>query len=272
MLRKVVLVYVLCAALGAATGCKFKPPVDNSVEMARGIVARGTEPFVGSFLMLLIEKQNRTFSCSGVLLGPRHVLTAGHCVEGAEKIRVLRFDSQLRETYVNAGAWQKHPDWRGVKGKSLPEASKSDLGIVILATDVSAPFAKFSTLKDSNVSDAVYVGIGLREGNVHDQKIRYAQNIDAFRLRFRNDGGTWISRGTAVLCKGDSGGPLLGRDGGVLGIASAVSYENLKTECGNAKRSYHTDVQENIVWIVCSFARSGHPLPGFPVPSAESCR
>lgn len=272
MLHTSTFVVLVWVTLCAWTACKRKEAVPSDVEMARGVVARGTEPFVSSFLMLLIEKQNRTFSCSGVLLGPRQVLTAGHCVDGAEKISVVRFDQQLRETSVTAGAWQKHPDWRGMQGKSLPETSKSDLGIVILASDLRGPYAKISTLKESNVSDAIYVGIGRSEGEVFDKKIRYAKDIDAFRLKFRNDGGTWISRGIAVLCKGDSGGPLLGRDGGVLGIASAVSYENLKTDCGHAKRSYHTDVQENIVWIVCSFARSGQPLPGFPVPSAESCR
>jgi S1-C subfamily serine protease len=254
--------------------CKQKLVQDSDVEMARGTVVRGSEPFVGSFVSLLgIQSSELGKRCSGVLLGPRHVLTAAHCVESVKSIEVDRFDDKLRPTTILAGSWQMHPEWTKWKSKPGPESHKADLAIVILGKEVSAPFARISASEKSNITDAFYVGIGRSEGDKRDNKIRFAQNIDAFRLKYKPDGGTWISRGAAILCSGDSGGPLFSKDGSLLGIASAVSYsEGQIQSCGSGKRVYHSDVRENIVWIVCAFTKAGHPLPNFPIPSTESCK
>jgi S1-C subfamily serine protease len=265
---RMIAVGVLCFA------CKQKPAQDSDVEMARGMIVLGTEPFVGSFVSLLgVQTGDVGSRCSGVLLGPRHVLTAAHCVESVKSIEVGRFDQKLNRTMILAGSWQIHPEWTKWKSKSGPESHKADLGIVILGKEVKGPFAQISASEKSNVTDAFYVGIGRSEGDKRDNNIRYAQNIDAFRLKYRPDGGTWISRGAAILCSGDSGGPLFAQDGSLLGIASAVSFvEGQSQSCGNGKRVYHSDVRENIVWIVCAFSKAGYPLPNFPVPSLESCK
>jgi secreted trypsin-like serine protease len=265
---------LLGCLLACFSACKQKTVQDSEVEMAGGTVVRGSEPFLGTFVYLL-GKQSSEWGkrCSGVLLGPRHVLTAAHCVETVRSIEVSRLDRNLKATKILAGSWQMHPDWPKWKNKNGPESHKSDLAIVILGQDVGAPFARISASDKSNVNDAFYVGIGRSEGDKSDSKVRYAENIDAFRLKYKPDGGTWISRGAAILCSGDSGGPLFSKDGSLLGIASAVAFtEGQIQSCGNGKRVYHSDVRENIVWIVCAFAKAGYPLSNFPVPSAESCK
>lgn len=274
MLRKNFISLAVTFALGLNFSCKPKTAEDSGVQMARGTVAAGNEYFVEPFVSLYLEgKDGKWSGCSGVLLGPRQVLTASHCVEDIKKIEVVSFERNLKPSTVYAAAWQINPTWQKLKNRTGPESHKDDLAIVILPKEVAGPYAEISADKESNVKDALYVGIGLREGNKADEKIRYAKNINAFRLKFRPEGGTWISRGGAILCDGDSGGPLYSKDGKLLGIAAAVGFEEgQKQDCGKARHAYHADVQENIVWVVCSFAKAGHPLPGFPVPSAESCK
>jgi hypothetical protein len=255
-------------------GCKAKKPEDSDVEMARGKLARGSESFLAPFVSLeMAMGGDFASSCSGVLLGPRHALTAAHCLDKILAARVTGYDQKLGKSSVAAGAWQMHPEWGKTKVKSGPERHKHDLGIVVLAKELAGPYAKIDASERSNLKNAVYVGIGRSEGNADDDKIRYATDIDTFRLKYKPDGGTWISRGAAILCSGDSGGPLFAGDGGLLGIAAAVAFEEKqKQDCGAGKRVYHADVRESIVWIVCSFAKAGYPLPNYPIPSPESCR
>lgn len=222
--------------------------------------------------------------CSGTLIAPNIVLTAGHCTDGAVAARVW-FDEDV--TYNNVpfplypfggpdsgaveGTPHTHPDYRSAEnpyggGNGLPAFSYRDIGIVVLDEPVymdeyaELPAAgQVDTLK--NKTDIDFVGYGFQEQIPGGGLPPYYQWTG---LRIRIYAPSQLISGefvfsaefmklalnpggeTGGFCFGDSGGPdLLGGTNTVLGVNSFLTNAN----CSGVGYSSRVDIPEVLAWI-----------------------
>ncbi|NBW81469.1 hypothetical protein EBR21_06915 [bacterium] len=246
--------------------CKRPVSSESDVEMARGKLATGKEIFMPKVVSLTMPiGGNMAAYCSGVLVGPRQIITAAHCVDSAKEVIVERYERDLSKSSRKGIAWKQFPKFVENDLQTKRYMSALDVGVVVLDKPYPAPFMTLNPSVANSYSNAIYAGIGRSEGEQFDLKLRHAGNIQSNRVNHRGWGSVWISKGTAALCHGDSGGPLLTQAGELLGVQSASSYleTGKRKMCGDAFASNHADVYAHLDWIVCTFKGWGAPLPGF---------
>lgn len=226
-------------------------------------------PYVG--LLVFDVNGSPAWRCSGTLISPTVVLTAGHCAFGATGARIW-FDSNVtgNPEYPFGGATSvegtpyAHPAYNNFAG--FPNTS--DVGVVVLeeaVTDVG-----YGALPAVGAVDDLYygrapgtpplmniVGYGRQAVVPHPQVqlIRYQGNPQIVELNSANTGGWNIhlgsnpgkGQGQGGACFGDSGGPaLLSTNSNVVGgVGSFV----LNGNCVGAGFYYRVDTAHALDWI-----------------------
>ena len=133
---------ILRAALGAAVAAAAAHP-GRPRRGHRRRLPRHRPPNVGLVRFTLPDGR---FRCSGTLISPRVVLTAGHCTEGPPTNVYVSFDDQLRpdplapgispaekaarEAFYITGTAHPDPGWDG----KLSFSKQHDQGVVVLDT------------------------------------------------------------------------------------------------------------------------------------------
>ena len=219
----------ILAALGLAASC--------GAHRASAIVgpAREGGAFADRIVMVLTRGAEGSGFCSGVVLAPRIVLTAAHCLHAASDMLVYYKDGDGKPVLVPVAAKAAHPQYRADAVKQ--RVVSIDLGLIETQTPLPASFRPAS-LADGDgppVGDAVtLVGYGLaREGEPKTGGSLRAAGLQVRApaskiLIWADDPGGSGAGG----CSGDSGAPIFAADGQTVVAIVAWTSGAAGRKCG----------------------------------------
>ena len=209
--------------------------------------------------------------CTGTLLSPTVLLTAGHCTDGADRVRVF-FEEDLRDPeavgYPHGGATSvegrpaTHPQYDPARFRD------HDLGVVVL--DEPVVLAEYGRLPSAGLFDRLLgsrarasqqftaVGYGLQRNLPEPTGLTSAERV-RLQATVRVIGeqvGAGTQPGASVVlssnaagggpCNGDSGGPVL--VAGTDVVAAVVSYSR-NARCSGTAGGYRLDTADDLEWL-----------------------
>ncbi|XP_076348415.1 venom protease-like [Tachypleus tridentatus] len=236
-------------------------------------IVRGTDAYDGEFPWVVSIRFNREHFCGGTILDKRWVLTAAHCVQLYSPrhfvVRVGEFDLSQEEDHktedIRVQQIIVHPDF------SLPRRYYNDIAILKLAKDITfTDYIRPVCLPDTSSSfigqDGTVIGWGFQadpeEGGERAKRLQKVEVpvMDVTQCQnWYHEAGKLVTlqngqmcagfkNGGQDSCKGDSGGPLLVKEGDKFVIIGVVS-----AGIGCAKPllpGLYTQVTSYIVWIL----------------------
>lgn len=210
--------------------------------------------------------------CSGILIAPTYVLTAGHCTGYPGEFSGMRIftESDVENgdnNYPFAGLnaieairWAAHPNY--------PYASffVNDVGVIELAEPANLPLDEFALLPVVNILDSLKkrrglqntsftaVGYGLQRINpvfVESEKVRMVATPHLIQINTPGLTGDFSlllsnNHSTGGTCFGDSGGPNFIGDSRVVG---GVTSFGLNGNCAGTGGVFRIDRQNVLDFI-----------------------
>ena len=168
--------------------------------------------------------------CSGVLVGQKYVLTAGHCTAGETSF--IPDNQYLVTVGGNAYSIQRrfvHPKWSADAPASDVANTRYDIGLIELPVAVENVSAVpiLTKLPLRGGTRCILRGFGTSEAGGGDTLQNVYSSGKQARITVRTvRGGVFTSAGSSsgpAVCAGDSGGPVLRRISGHFAVAGIVT-------------------------------------------------
>lgn len=220
-MRRLGSIMALCGGLFAcAPGSE---PIDGAPQRsARDAIINGqTTSAYPAVVMLMMNGQ---VFCSGTVIAPRKVLTAGHCAFGnvqADAIGIGASDQAIVQQIAVVGS-TPHPQYD-------EQQLANDVAVVTLAEDAPVTPAALNQAMDASwVGDPILlVGFGVDDGanqtgSGTKRMVEVAiGQVTATHVLYDDPAGK-------SACNGDSGGPALLDQNGNLTVVAVASYVNVQ--------------------------------------------
>ncbi len=257
MLRTPFQKLVMVVSVLAAVGCGRAPQSASDLKIVGGTpVASGAFPGIVGVAVGKAGEPLFTAICTGTLIAPAVVLTAGHCVEGPDDVVVFTGDGEDDAKIAVAAA-------HAVRAKAVHASLRryplgyADFAVLTLAEPLSdaTPYPLVQTLADRLAAErrgtALLVGYGRREDGRAGRKFQAEAKIQSVTAAEAVIGGEGKD-----ACAGDSGGPALTkRDDGTYQLLGVVS-RGVGLDCG--KGGYVGMTSDVACWIA---EAAGLPAP-----------
>lgn len=235
---------LLVAALSAAPAGAVVGPSESGARFADHVV------------MVLARGDDREGFCTGIVMGPRAILTAAHCLRPTRDMAVVYRDAAGKPVLIAVAAAVSHPLYRA--DAIAARQVSIDLALIETATPLEPRFTPPPLAEGDGPAigdDVILAGYGVaREGAptsggaLRSARLKVRAPLSRILLWAED------AAGGAGACGGDSGAPLFLGDGQtVAAIVAWTSGAERGKRCGGLTQGPLIAPQRD--WIAATLAR-----------------